>query len=77
MGEVPSLDQAKIKELTKDDQIALEKVQGASKRGSFVRIAVLPSFMLVCYLGLFFYFKSKGGYKPVQLDHADEAEPGF
>ncbi len=77
MGEVPSLDQAKVKTLSEEDQAALEKIQAASKQGSFVRIATLPTFMLVCYLGLFFYFKTKGGYKPVELDHAEDAEPGF
>lgn len=77
MGEVPSLDQAKIKTLSEEETVALEEVQGASKRGSFVRIAALPSFMLICYLGLFFYFRARGGYKPVELDHAEEAEPGF
>jgi hypothetical protein len=28
---------------------------------------VLPGFMLVCYLGMFFWFRAKGGYKPVDL----------
>jgi hypothetical protein len=33
--------------------------------------------MLVCYIGLFFYFRSKGGYKPVAIGHGEESEPGF
>jgi hypothetical protein len=31
------------------------------------KMAIFPAFMLACYLALIFYFKSKGGYKPVQI----------
>jgi hypothetical protein len=33
--------------------------------------------MLLCYLGMFAWFRMKGGYKPVAIGHAVEAEPGF
>lgn len=33
----------------------------------FALSIILPSFMLACYLGLLLYFRSKGGYKPVDL----------
>jgi MFS transporter, DHA2 family, metal-tetracycline-proton antiporter len=48
----------------------LETVQAASKRNVFTTIAILPSFMLVCYLGMLLWFRSKGGYKPVDLSHS-------
>ena len=32
------------------------------------KMALFPVFMLVCYLALIAYFKSRGGYKPVQLE---------
>jgi DHA2 family metal-tetracycline-proton antiporter-like MFS transporter len=76
-GNVPSLDQAKVAALSPEKRAELEKVQAPSKRGMFVTIAILPSFMLVCYILLWFYFKSKGGYKPVSISHGEEAEPGF
>ena len=66
-GASPTLDQAKIKALPEAQAKELEVVQAASKRSVFTTIAILPSFMLICYLGLFFYFRSKGGYKPVDL----------
>jgi hypothetical protein len=28
--------------------------------------------MLVCYLGLIMYFRTKGGYKPVELETAQK-----
>jgi len=66
-GSAPTLDQEKIKALPAPQHQELETVQAASKRSVFITIAILPSFMLACYLGLFAYFRSKGGYKPVDL----------
>lgn len=66
-GKVPSLDQGKIKALPEAERKQIETVQAASKRGAFTAIALLPTFMLVCYLGLFLYFRAKGGYKPIEI----------
>jgi hypothetical protein len=66
-GSTPSLDQEKIKHLDAASSAELSAVQAESKRGAFTSIAVLPSFMLGCYLLMFFYFKRKGGYKPVAI----------
>ena len=76
-GNAPTLDQTKIKALAADEAKQLETVQAASKRNVFTTIALLPSFMFLCYVGLFFYFKSRGGYKPVEIGHGEEGEPGF
>jgi MFS transporter, DHA2 family, metal-tetracycline-proton antiporter len=66
-GETPSLDQEKIKALDQAGTKELTAVQADSKRGAFTNIAVLPGFMLVCYLGMFLWFRAKGGYKPVAI----------
>jgi hypothetical protein len=66
-GSAPSLDQEKIKKLDASGSKELETVQADSKRGAFVNIAVLPTFMLICYLGMWFWFRSRGGYKPVEI----------
>ena len=37
-----------------------------TRRGKFdalAKMAYFPSFMLICYVALFVYFKSKGGYE--------------
>jgi MFS transporter, DHA2 family, metal-tetracycline-proton antiporter len=44
-------------------------VQNEFKKKTFARTAILPAFMLLCYIGIFLYFKSRGGYKPVELGH--------
>jgi len=66
-GSAAALDQEKIKALAPEAAKQLETVQAASKRSVFTTIAILPSFMLLCYLLMFGYFKAKGGYKPVDL----------
>ena len=66
-GSAPSLDQEKIKKLDASGSKELETVQADSKRSAFVNIAVLPTFMLICYLGMWFWFRSRGGYKPVEI----------
>ncbi|MDZ4404560.1 MFS transporter [Prosthecobacter sp.] len=76
-GSAPTLDQEKIKALPAAQLQQLETVQAASKRNVFTTIALLPTFMAFCYVGLFLYFKSRGGYKPVALGHGEEGEPGF
>lgn len=69
-GSAPTLNQEKIKALSDPQRQELETVQAASKRSVFTTIAILPSFMLVCYLGMFMWFKARGGYKPVAIaDH--------
>ena len=41
--------------------------QSTGQFSALGKMAVFPAFMLVCYLALIAYFKTKGGYKPVQL----------
>jgi hypothetical protein len=66
-GKVTSLDQTRIASLPEAERRQLVIVQAANKRSAFTTIALLPSFMLLCYLGMFLYFRAKGGYKPVEL----------
>ena len=76
-GSAPSLDQGRIETLSDAGHRQLEAVQAQSKRSVFITIAILPTFMLGCYLLMFFYFKLRGGYKPVEIGHGEDAEPGF
>ncbi|MEI9866232.1 MAG: hypothetical protein WDN00_17090 [Limisphaerales bacterium] len=53
------------------DEKSLGEIKSAETAGKFSalgKMAMFPVFTFVCYLALFLYFKSKGGYKPVQLD---------
>ncbi|MEM7146345.1 MAG: MFS transporter [Verrucomicrobiota bacterium] len=70
-GEVPGLDLAAVDGLSEGDREKLEEVQNAAKKGSFAKVAVLPGFMLLCYLILFVYFRAKGGYRPVEIGQGE------
>lgn len=76
-GMSPTIDQEKIKALAPEQTKQFVDVQAVSKRSVFFTISILPAIMLVCYLGMWLYFRSKGGYKPVALGHGEEGEPGF
>ena len=66
-GSAPTVNQDKIKSLSPSQVEQLETVQAASKRNVFTTIAILPAFMLLCYLFMFVWFRSRGGYRPVEL----------
>ena len=68
LGDYTAVDAAKVEALTdeKDKKTVQESIQ-SGKQGSLASIAIFPVFMLLCYLGLIFHFKSKGGYKPVEI----------
>jgi hypothetical protein len=50
-----------------EGQAALKAAAVAGQFGALGKMAMFPAFMLAGYIALIFYFKSKGGYKPVQL----------
>lgn len=48
----------------------LEALEEAGKAGDFTalgKMAYFPAFMLLCYIAMWLYFKSKGGYEAVEL----------
>jgi MFS family permease len=49
-------------------QAEIKSAETAGKFSALGKMALFPLFTLACYLALIFHFKSKGGYKPVQLD---------
>jgi hypothetical protein len=53
----------------------VEKISAENSQASLATVAVLPGIMFLCYLGLVLYFKSKGGYKAVELSTAPAPSP--
>ncbi len=70
-GASPSLKMDVVETLEGEEKEKVFQTINANKKQAFVRQAALPAVMLVIYLGLFFYFKSRGGYKPIEIgqDH--------
>lgn len=68
LGEYKALDMQKInqEEATGKKEI-LSNIQLKAKKDALRSVAILPVIMFFCYGILFFYFKSRGGYKPVEI----------
>lgn len=73
-----AVDDAKVAELIaklpaekqKPAQELVKSVSEQSKQKALGSMAVFPAIMLVAYIALFLYFRSRGGYKPVHLEES-------
>lgn len=72
-GSYKALDPDKYESAPVETRQLIDNVQDAAKKDALRTVSFFPVFMLVCYLGLIFYFKSRGGYKPVVLEHEEPA----
>ncbi len=66
-GEYRALDQEKLGSTSESDQAAVTSIQDGAKKSALSTVAIFPSIMLVAYLGLLWWFKRRGGYRPVSL----------
>ncbi len=67
-GNYTAVDPDKRAASAPDVQAVVEKIDTESKLDALRTVAFLPLLMLVVYLGMIFWFRSRGGYKPVILD---------
>jgi MFS family permease len=71
LGAYEAIDPVKSAAVT--DATSQADLQAATTAGKFSalgKMAMFPLFTFACYLALIVYFKSRGGYKPVQLTSA-------
>jgi MFS family permease len=73
-GNYKALDPAKVAKLEGDEKAEVVAIEDAAKRNVLLTVAAFPCVMLVCYLGLVLYFRSKGGYKPQIIISEKEEE---
>ena len=73
-GSYKALDGAKLLSASPQVIQTIDGVQNDAKKNALRTVVIFPVFMLVSYLGLMFYFKSRGGYKQVVLEK-DESLP--
>jgi len=66
-GAYRPLDEKKVAALPAADQKTVDDVKEIAKKSALSSVAVFPVIMLLCYLALILYFKSKGGYKAETL----------
>jgi MFS family permease len=68
LGEYKAIDPEKKAAATAPEATdALAAADKAGQFGALGKMVMFPAFMLACYIGIFFYFRSKGGYKAVDL----------
>ena len=68
LGQYEAIDQDKKATLPDEEKAVVEKVVDRAQHGALAYMAIFPIIMLVGYLILILYFRSKGGYKPVDLE---------
>ncbi len=81
LGAYKAIDPDKAAGVTdQDGQAALAAANKAGQFDALAKMALFPTFMLICYVILFLYFQSRGGYKAVDIgggthpvEGADEA----
>lgn len=69
-GSIPSVNEEAVKALPEAQKQEVLAVQNEFKKKTFARTAILPAFLLACYLILFVWFKKRGGYRPVDVNAA-------
>jgi MFS family permease len=61
------LDKAKIETLSGPDKAVVDEVTAQTKQAVLAKIAILPSIMFLCFLGLSLFFWKRGGYRQIDL----------
>ncbi|MEM9445248.1 MAG: MFS transporter [Verrucomicrobiota bacterium] len=74
LGNYVALDAGSVEKLPEAQQTELGEIREKETQGALAKMAVFPAFMLVCYIGLILFFKSRGGYKPKVIEQS-EAKP--
>ena len=58
----------KVAQLPDNEKQVVNDIRATAKQRALFTVAIFPFIMLICYLILIIYFRSKGGYKPVELE---------
>jgi MFS family permease len=67
LGDYTAVDATKVGDLPEEEKATVQASIQSGKQGSLASVAIFPVFMLACYIALIFYFRGKGGYKPVEI----------
>ena len=70
-GDYQSVNLAKLSEAPAEEKQSVIAIQDDAKKEALKTVALFPIGMFICYILLMFYFKSRGGYKPVVLTEAN------
>lgn len=76
LGDYNAVDAAKVDKLPAGQKDEVKATEQAAKQEALSAISVFPLIMLLSYVGLLLYFKTRGGYKAVHLS-SDEMSGGI
>ena len=68
IGDYTAIDAAKVETLDEAKREEVDGIVKVAKQGALAKVTVFPLTMLISYIILILYFKSKGGYKPVEIE---------
>ncbi|MBC8215245.1 MAG: MFS transporter [Candidatus Marinimicrobia bacterium] len=63
-GQYEAIDNDKKAGLNDTDNVMIDKIIEKAQHGALAYMAIFPVMMLLSYVGLMVYFKTKGGYRP-------------
>lgn len=67
LGDYLAVDAEKVATLPEQQRSEVQTVERSAKQGALAKITIFPGIMLLSYLGLLLYFRTRGGYRPVSL----------
>ncbi len=67
LGDYKAVDPAKLAALPQEEQEKLQPIIQEGTQSALRKVTIFPILMLIGYIGLSLHFKSKGGYKPVDI----------
>ena len=70
LGPYRAVEPDKVAALPEESRAVITEVTETAKKDALATMALFPAFMLVCYIALMAYFRTRGGYRPVALDTA-------
>jgi hypothetical protein len=64
-----AVDKTKLAGLPLTEAQEIEGLRAANNQATLAKVAFLPAIMFFCYVSLILYFRAKGGYRHVHLEH--------
>lgn len=74
-GGYKALDSARVGAAPAADQAVIKTIMSGSKKDALKEVAMVPAFVLLVYLALIAFFRSRGGYKPVVISNEASTAP--
>ncbi len=75
LGGYTAVDADKVAALPEAESAEVGEIVKSAKQSALAKVTIMPMFMLACYIGLILFFKSRGGYKAVEI--GGDIHPGM